>query len=214
MNDCLPIKVMLVDDHMMVRDGLRTFLSLQDDVKIVAEARDGQEAIDLCKQMQPDVILMDIIMPGIDGPTATQQILADVPDVKVIALTSFVEPELVQRALQSGAISYLLKDVRPDRLAQAIRDACQGKGIIDAPAAQALVQANQQTTPPEDDLTARETEVLQYLAEGKENKEIAQALNISLGTVRFHTSNIYMKLGVSNRTEATRLALKRGLISS
>lgn len=214
MNDCLPIKVMLVDDHLMVRDGLRTFLSLQDDVKIVAEARDGQEAIDLCKQMQPDVILMDIIMPGIDGPTATQQILADVPDVKVIALTSFIEPELVQRAIQAGAISYLLKDVRPDRLAQVIRDACQGKGVIDAPAAQVLVKANHQTTPSGDDLTAREIEVLQYLAEGKENKEIAQALNISLGTVRFHTSNIYMKLGVSNRTEATRLALKRGLISS
>ena len=214
MNDCLPIKVMLVDDHLMVRDGLRTFLSLQEDIEIVAEASDGQEAIDLCAQTQPDVVLMDILMPGMDGPTATQQILADTPDTKVIALTSFVEVELVQRAIQSGAISYLLKDVRPERLAQAIRDACEGKGIIDAPAAQTLVQANQQTTPPGDDLTARETEVLQYLAEGKENKEIAQALNISLGTVRFHTSNIYMKLGVSNRTEATRLALKRGLISS
>jgi len=133
---------------------------------------------------------------------------------KVIALTSFVEAELVQRAIQSGAISYLLKDVRPERLAQAIRDACEGKGIIDAPAAQALIQTTQEAEQPGDDLTERETEVLQYLAEGKENKEIAQALNISLGTVRFHTSNIYTKLGVSNRTEATRLALKRGLISS
>ena len=222
MSESKPIRVMLVDDHLMVRDGLRTFLSLQDDLEIVAEAGDGQEAIDLCAQTQPDVVLMDILMPGIDGPTATRRILADTPDTKVIALTSFVEAELVQRALQSGAISYLLKDVRPERLAQAIRDACEGKGIIDAPAAQALVQANQQalirTTQeaeqPGGDLTERETEVLQYLAEGKENKEIAQALNISLGTVRFHTSNIYMKLGVSNRTEATRLALKRGLISS
>ena len=214
MSECKPIRVMLVDDHLMVRDGLRTFLSLQDDLEIVAEAGDGQEAIDLCAQTQPDVVLMDILMPGMDGPAATKEILVGFPDVKVIALTCFVEAELVQRAIQSGAISYLLKDVRPERLAQAIRDACEGKGIIDAPAAQALVQTNQQTRPPGDDLTERETEVLQYLAEGKENKEIAQALNISLGTVRFHTSNIYTKLGVSNRTEATRLALKRGLISS
>ncbi len=214
MNDCKPIRVLLVDDHLMVRDGLRTFLSLQDDIEVVAEASDGQESIDLCAQTQPDVILMDILMPGMDGPTATQKIRTDFPDVKVIALTSFVEPELVQSAIQAGAISYLLKDVRPERLAQAIRDACQGKGIIDAPAAQALVQATRQTTPSGSVLTERESEVLNYLAEGRSNKEIAQALNISLGTVRFHTSNIYLKLGVGNRTEAARLALKTGLVAN
>lgn len=214
MNDCKPIRVLLVDDHLMVRDGLRTFLSLQDDIEVVAEASDGQEFIDLCAQTQPDVILMDILMPGMDGPTATQKIRTDFPDVKVIALTSFVEPELVQSAIQAGAISYLLKDVRPERLAQAIRDACQGKGIIDAPAAQALVQATRQTTPSGSVLTERESEVLNYLAEGRSNKEIAQALNISLGTVRFHTSNIYLKLGVGNRTEAARLALKTGLVAN
>lgn len=213
MNDCKPIRVLLVDDHLMVRDGLRTFLSLQEDIEVVAEASNGQEAIALCAQTQPDVILMDILMPGMDGPTATQKIRANFPDIKVIALTSFVEPELVKSAIQSGAISYLLKDVRPERLAQAIRDACQGKSIIVAPAAQVLVQAIQQTPPSGNALTERENEVLKYLTEGRSNKEIAQALNISLGTVRFHTTNIYTKLGVSNRTEAAHLALKQGLIS-
>jgi NarL family two-component system response regulator LiaR len=213
MADCKPIRILLVDDHQMVRDGLRTFLSLKDDLEIVAEASDGQEALDLCAQLQPDVILMDILMPGMDGPTATQIISTDYPDIQVIALTSFVEPDLVQRAIQAGAISYLLKDVRPERLAQAIRDACQGKGIIDTSAAKALVNASTKPADPEFDLTPREVEILALMVEGATNKKIAAELVISPGTTRFHISNILSKLGVSNRTEAASLALKTGLVA-
>lgn len=213
MPDREPIRVMLVDDHMMVRDGLRTFLSLDDDIEIVAEARDGQEAYDLCSQVQPNVILMDILMPGMDGPTATKKIGLDFPDVKVIALTSFVEPDLIQRAIQAGALSYLLKDVRPERLAQAIRDACLGKGVIDVPAAQALVKASLQPAPPVFDLTPREMEILPLMIDGATNRQIAERLTISLGTTRFHISNILSKMGVSNRTEAVSLALQHDLVT-
>lgn len=213
MRDREPIRVMLVDDHMMVRYGLRTFLSLHDDIEIVAEANDGQEAYDLCSQVQPNVILMDILMPGKDGPTATEQIGLDFPDVKVIALTSFVNPDLIQRAIQAGAISYLLKDVRPERLAQAIRDACLGNGMIDAPAAQALVVASMQPPVPAFDLTPREMEILTLMVGGATNKKISERLTISPGTTRFHISNILSKMGVSNRTEAAILALQHDLIT-
>ena len=213
MQNCTPIKVMIVDDHLMVRDGLKVFLSVYEDIKVVADTGNGQTALELCLQLHPDVVLMDIVMPEMDGPTATALILEQCPQVQVIALTTFVEQELVQQALKAGAISYLLKDVHPDRLAQAIRDACVGQGTIDATVAQALIKANNQSVNQENTLTTRELEVLRLLAQGIPNKEIALALNISLGTVRFHTSNIYMKLGVSNRTEAARLAIEGGWIS-
>ena len=213
MQNCKPIQVMIVDDHLMVRDGLKVFLSVYEDIKVVADTGNGQTALELCLQLHPDVVLMDIVMPEMDGPTATALILEQCPQVQVIALTTFVEQELVQQALKAGAISYLLKDVHPDRLAQAIRDACVGQGTIDATVAQALIKANNQSVNQENTLTARELEVLRLLAQGIPNKEIALALNISLGTVRFHTSNIYMKLGVSNRTEAARLAIEEGWIS-
>ncbi len=213
MENCKPMKVMIVDDHLMVRDGLKVFLSIHEDIEVVADAGDGKTALELCLQYRPDVVLMDIVMPEMDGPSATALILDKCPQVQVIALTTFVEEELVQQAIQAGAISYLLKDIHPDRLAQAIRDACIGRGTIDASAAQALVKGQQPVNALESTLTEREIEVLQLLAQGIPNKEISQILNISLGTVRFHTSNIYMKLGVSNRTEAAHLALEQGLIS-
>ena len=213
MENCTPIQVIIVDDHLMVRDGLKVFLSVYEDIEVVADTEDGQTALELCQQLQPDVVLMDIVMPGMDGSTATALIRMQFPQVQVIALTTFVEEELVQQALKAGAISYLLKDVHPDRLAQAIRDACVGQGTIDATVAQALIKANNQSVNQENTLTTRELEVLRLLAQGIPNKEIALALNISLGTVRFHTSNIYMKLGVSNRTEAARLAIEEGWIS-
>ena len=212
MENCTPIQVIIVDDHLMVRDGLKVFLSVYEDIEVVADTEDGQIALELCLQLHPDVVLMDIVMPEMDGPTATALILEQCPQVQVIALTTFVEQELVQQALKAGAISYLLKDVHPDRLAQAIRDACVGQGTIDATVAQALIKANNQSVNQENTLTTRELEVLRLLAQGIPNKEIALALNISLGTVRFHTSNIYMKLGVSNRTEAARLAIEEGWI--
>ena len=213
MENCTPIQVIIVDDHLMVRDGLKVFLSVYEDIEVVADTEDGQTALELCQQLQPDVVLMDIVMPGMDGSTATALIRKQFPQVQVIALTTFVEEELVQQALQAGAISYMLKDVHPDRLAQAIRDACIGQGTIDATVAQALMHTKEQIASSETNLTEREFEVLKLLAKGVPNKEIGQTLNISLGTVRFHTSNIYMKLGVSNRTEAAHLAIAQGLIS-
>jgi NarL family two-component system response regulator LiaR len=210
-SDTKPIRVMLVDDHLMVRDGLRVFLSVYDDIEVVAEAEDGKQAIALCAQDQPDVILMDILMPDVDGPTATAGIRKAFPQVQVIALTSFLEEDLVRRALQAGANGYLLKDVHPDKLAQAIRDAHEGRPTIASAAAQVLVQATMQPAPVGADLTPRERQVLALLAEGRTNKQIAEALTVSSGTVRLHVSNILSKLGVSNRTEAARLALQHNL---
>ena len=207
-----PIRIMIVDDHLMVRDGLKVFLSVYDDIEVVGEANDGEGALDLCPQVEPEVVLMDILMPNMDGPTATERIRADFPSIQVIALTSFAEEELVQRAIQSGAISYVLKDVHSDMLAQAIREAHQGRGMIDSAAAQVLVQAAQQPQPPGYDLTGRERQVLALMVEGKTNQEIAETLTLSVGTVRFHVSNILSKLGVSNRTEAVSLALQQKIV--
>ena len=212
MSETERIRVMIVDDHLMVRDGIRTFLSVYDDLEVVAEAENGEQALALCTQLQPDVILMDILMPGMDGSSTTQQICEKFHDIMVIALTSFVEDEMVQSALQAGAIGYLLKDVQPDRLAQAIREANQGRGIIDTAAAQALISASQAEQMPEFELTPREREILGLMVSGKTNKQIAESLTLSLGTVRFHISNILSKMGVSNRTEAVSLALQNNLV--
>jgi NarL family two-component system response regulator LiaR len=203
---------MIVDDHLMVRDGLKVFLSIYDDIDVVGEAEDGEQALALCEQMEPDVILMDILMPNMDGPSATERIRGANPDFQVIALTSFAEQELVQRALQSGAISYVLKNVHSDRLAQAIREAYHGRSVIDAAAAQVLVQAAQGSSSPGYNLTERERQVLGLMTKGKTNQEIAERLTLSVGTVRFHVSNILSKLGVSNRTEAVSLALQQKLV--
>lgn len=208
------IRVMIVDDHLMVRDGLKVFLSTYDDLEVVAEADDGGQAVQLIPQVQPDVVLMDVLMPKMDGPTATALIRASYPDIQVIALTSFVEEDLVQQALQSGAIGYLLKDVRADKLADAIRAAHQGRATIDATAAQVLVQSARQPPQLGQDLTAREREVLALLVNGMTNKEIAKELTLSMGTVRLHVSNILSKLRASNRTEAATLALQHKLIPS
>ncbi|HSR31523.1 MAG TPA: response regulator transcription factor [Anaerolineae bacterium] len=212
MSEITPIRVMLVDDHAMVRGGLRLFLSNYPDLAVVAEAGDGQEAIGLCPETQPDVILMDIVMPVMDGPTATTHIRRDFPQIQVIALTSFLEEDLVQDALRAGAISYLVKDVGADKLAEAIRAAYRGRGTIDPAAAQILVQAAQQPPPPGQDLTDREREVLALLVEGQTNRQIAQRLSLTQGTVRIYVSNVLSKLQVSNRTEAATLALQHNLV--
>lgn len=212
MSEITPIRVMLVDDHAMVRGGLRLFLSNYPDLAVVAEAGDGQEAIGLCPETQPDVILMDIVMPVMDGPTATTHIRRDFPQIQVIALTSFLEEDLVQDALRAGAISYLVKDVGADKLAEAIRAAYRGRGTIDPAAAQILVQAAQQPSPPGQDLTDREREVLALLVEGQTNRQIAQRLSLTQGTVRIYVSNVLSKLQVSNRTEAATLALQHNLV--
>lgn len=206
------IRVMLVDDHLMVRDGLKVFLSLHEDIVVIAEAEDGAEAVDLCAQHQPDVILMDMMMPVMDGPTATRQIRAAYPQTQIIALTTFTEQALVQQVIQAGAIGYLLKDVHADKLAQAVRDACHGRSTLDAKATQALIQSAQQPHSVGHNLTNREKETLVLLVQGKTNREIAQELMISIATVRLHVSNILSKLQVANRTEAVSVALQHELL--
>ena len=207
-----PIRVMLVDDHRIVRDGLNMLLAIYDDLEVVADVGDGGEAIQLCARVEPDVILMDIVMPKVDGPTATARIHESFPHVKIIALTSFLEEELIRNMLKSGADGYLLKDVSAKELAEAIRTSYQGRSTIDPAAAQVLARALRKSPPPGHDLTEREREVLSLLANGKTNKEIAEELTLSPTTVRGHVSNILSKLGASNRTEATALALEHKLV--
>lgn len=211
MND-LKIRVMIVDDHDMVRRGLAAFLRAKTDLELVGEARDGREALQVCKQAQPNVILMDLLMPKMGGAEATQLILEHYPGVHVIALTSFGEKELVQQALQAGAISYLLKNVSADDLAEAIRAAHAGRSTLAPEAFQALVETRNQGPTLGHDLTSREREVLALLVEGLTNPEIAVRLTVSRSTARAHVSHILSKLDVSNRAEAVALALKQGLV--
>lgn len=206
------IRVMLVDDHTMVRRGLATFLKVYPDLELAGEAGSGEEAIQLCAQALPDVILMDLMMPDMDGATATRLIRQKHPQVQVIALTSFIEQETVQNALQAGAIGYLLKDVSADELARAIRAAHSGRATLSPQATQVLVQAANQPPAPGYDLTERERVVLALLVEGLNNTQIAGRLVVSPSTIKTHVSNILSKLGVTSRSEAVALALRSGLV--
>lgn len=207
-----PIRVMLIDDHTMVRRGLATFLKVFDDLQLVGEAESGEAGIRLCAEVLPDVILMDMVMPDMDGAAATRAIRQQFPQVQVIALTSFKEGDLVKNALEAGAIGYLLKDVSADELAQAIRAAHAGRATLSPEAAQALVEAANQPSAPGLDLTERELEVLALMVEGLNNTQIAARLTVSPSTIKSHVSNILSKLGVASRTEAVTLALRNHLI--
>lgn len=209
MND--KIRVMLVDDHAVVRSGLSAFLSVNPDLELVGEAENGQQAVARAGQLQPDVILMDLMMPVMDGIAATQAIKHQHLAIQIVALTSFQEDELVQNALRAGAIGYLMKNVTARELAAAIRSAKAGKMTLSSEAAQALVRANQQAQEPES-LTEREREVLKLMVEGLNNAEIAERLVVSLSTVKYHISNILGKLGVDNRVSAVTLAIQRKLV--
>jgi NarL family two-component system response regulator LiaR len=207
------IRVMLVDDHGMVRRGLAAFLSIQPDLSLVGEAANGQEAIEECQRIQPDVILMDLVMPEMDGATAIQIIKERWPNIQIIALTSFPEKDLVHRALQAGAISYLLKNVSAHELAKAIRSARIGRPTLAPEATKALIRTARQEPPPGHDLTPRERQVLALMVEGLSNPEIAKDLSVSRSTARAHVSQILSKLGVTNRAEAIALAFRSGLVS-
>jgi NarL family two-component system response regulator LiaR len=206
------IRVLVVDDHAMVRRGLATFLKVFDDLELAGEAADGKAAIQLCAELHPDVVLMDMAMPDMDGASATRRIRSQSETIRVIALTSFKEEILVQSALQAGAIGYLLKDVTADELAQAIRAAHAGRATLSPEAAQALVHAASQAPPPGLDLTERERAVLALMVEGLNNTQIAAKLTVSPSTVKSHVSNILTKLGAASRTEAVTLALRTRLV--
>ena len=216
-----PIRVMIVDDHAMVRRGLATILKVFDDssegagrpLQWAGEAENGAAAIKLCGEILPDVVLMDMVMPEMDGASATRAICEKYPQVQVIALTSFKEGDLVKNALDAGAIGYLLKDVSADELARAIRAAHAGRATLSPEAAQALVENANLPPVPGLDLTEREREVLALMVEGLNNTQIAGRLTVSPSTIKSHVSSVLSKLGVASRTEAVALALRNHIVS-
>jgi two-component system, NarL family, response regulator LiaR len=206
-----PIKVMIVDDHAVVRSGLSAFLLAYDDLEHVGDATGGAEAVSKCMTLRPDVVLMDLVMPDVDGAEATRRIKEACPEVQVIALTSYKEDDLVQGALKAGALSYLLKNVTADELADAIRKAHAGRPTLAPEAAQVLIKAATEPAQ-EEGLTSRELEILRLMVHGDSNPDIAEKLFVSRSTVKFHVSNILMKLGTATRTEAVAVAVQRKLV--
>ncbi len=208
------IRVVIVDDHDMIRSGLAVFLEAFDDMQLVGEAPNGREAIRLCDEVKPDVALMDLAMPEMDGAAAIRAIRQAHPEIQFIALTSFGDRNLVQEALHAGAIGYLLKNASIDALAEAIRAAHMGRPTLSPEAFRALVEMPAAPPPtPEHSLTERESEVLALMVEGLNNSDIARRLSVSRSTVKTHISNILAKLGVSNRVEAATLAMKNHLVN-
>jgi NarL family two-component system response regulator LiaR len=210
------IRVLIVDDHAVVREGLRTFLDLQDGIEVVGEAADGEQGIDEAERLRPDVILMDLVMPKLDGVGAMRELRTRAPDAHVIVLTSFLDDDRLMPAIQAGAAGYLLKDVEPAELARAIRAADAGDAILDPTVAARVVRAiadgSTPTAPDQDRLTRREHEVLTLLARGRSNKRIAYELGISEKTVKTHVGHLFAKLGVTDRTQAALLAVQHGLV--
>lgn len=209
----MSIRILIADDHSVVRQGLRMFLGLDQELDVVGEATNGAEAIDLARQLQPDVVLMDLLMPVVDGIAATSTIRRELPNTEVLALTSVLEDEKVIGAIRAGAIGYLLKDTEADELRNAIKAAAAGQVQLSPKAAARLMREVNAPNSPEM-LTERETEVLRLMALGQANKEIARTLNIGEKTVKTHVSNILGKLGVQSRTQAALHAVRIGLVSA
>lgn len=205
-----PIRVLIVDDHAVVREGLRTFLELQEGLEVVGEAGDGEEALPLAEGLGPDVILMDLVMPKLDGVGAMRELRQRVPGARVIVLTSFLDDERLMPAIRAGAAGYLLKNVQPQELARAIRLADAGETLIDPAVAARLVEAvaDGGAAEPEPELTPREQEVLDLIARGFSNKRIALELGVAEKTVKTHVSHVLAKLGVSDRTQAALYATR------
>jgi NarL family two-component system response regulator LiaR len=205
------IRVMIVDDHAVVRSGLKAFLDAYDDLQLAGEARSGEEAVRLCAQIQPDVVLMDLVMSGMDGASATKAIRLTCPHTQVVVLTTFKDEAMIQKAISAGAIGYLLKDVQADELAEAIRLTNAGRTILSPEITQALVHGSTRGNQPGSDLSERELEVLSWMVQGLNNTEISNQMILSLSTVKHHVSNILGKLNVTNRAEAVAMAVQHNL---
>ena len=208
-----PIRVLIVDDHEIVREGLQILLSEESGFEVVGMAGDSEDAVALATKHTPDVVLMDLVMPGLDGIETTKRVLSASPSTRVLVLTTYAEDQRVMDAIQAGAIGYLLKDVLKLELLNAIRSAAAGKPALHAEAQQFLMrQIKGNDAPLHNNLTAREFNILQLIAEGKSNKEIALALSLTEGTVKGYVSTIFDKLGVEDRTQAALYAVKHGLV--
>jgi DNA-binding NarL/FixJ family response regulator len=203
-----PIRVLIADDHAVVRRGLRTFLELQDDIDVVGEASDGASCVTAATEMSPDVILLDLLMPGVDGIEALRRLREAGSTARVLVITSFTDPAMTVPAVRAGAAGVIFKDVEPRDLASAIRSVHAGHTLLQQDVAAALMAPDPAAVSP---LTARERDVLAEIAQGRSNREIARALSLSEKTVKTHVSNVLMKLGVADRTQAALLAVRRGL---
>ncbi len=217
-SDPTPIRVLIVDDHAVVRSGLRVFLDLQPDIEVVGEAADGSEGVAVARRLEPDVVLMDLLMPNMDGITAIGRIKAERPDTEIVTMTSFIEEEKVTAALEAGASGYVLKDAEAEEVAAAIRAAFAGEVHLDPAVARLLAQRMRNRKSPEDELTEplteREKDVLRLLGQGMSNKEIGSALFITERTARTYVSNILGKLGLASRTQAALYAVEHKLVDS
>ena len=206
------IKLLIVDDHALVREGIKSLLDFYDDIEVIGEAEDGLEAIEMCSKYNPDVVLMDLVMPKVGGLEATGKILKDWPNIKIITLTSFIDKKLIEDSLKAGSMGYVLKNISGDYLVETIRNAYKGKSTLSSEASDFLISSLKNPPSTDYQLTSQEKKILACLVEGLSNKKITQKLILSISTVKFHVGNILIKLGASSRTEAVAIALKKKLL--